>query len=52
LALSLVTNEAVAQCLGILDHMMAESLCNHEPDAVRGKRQGAMLAEGNVHGID
>src|ERR1700674_934008 len=31
---------------------MAETLRNNEPDVVGRKRQGAVLAEGDVHSVD
>src|SRR6516225_5540990 len=32
--------------------MMTEALCNHEPDGIRRKCQGAVLAECDVHSVD
>ena len=42
----------MAQYPSILGHVMAEALCNHEPNTVRRKGQGAVLAKGDVHRLD
>jgi|HubBroStandDraft_1064217.scaffolds.fasta_scaffold00874_5 hypothetical protein len=49
---SLVASQPVAERLSIRCHVMAEALRNDEPDGIRRKRQWAVLAEGEMHGVD
>jgi len=47
-----VANDPVAKGFRIHCEVMAKSLCNRKPHAIWPQYQGAVLAEGDLNGVD